>query len=84
MYKVESGLDFDQLTEEEKENAPNNGCGKDMATYIRITDGWGTRVYSDAMEPEDATFHRDLSWIAIELQEAFDAGVSYETQGTEY
>lgn len=74
MYKIESGLYFDDLTEVEQENAPNNGNGKDVATYIRITDNEGTRVYSDAMEPEDVTFYRDLSWIASELEAAYNKG----------
>lgn len=74
MYKVESGLFFEDLTEEEQEDVPNNGCGKDMATYIRITDNDETRVYSDAMEPEDTTFYRDLSWIAPELEAAYNQG----------
>lgn len=74
MYKVESCLFFDDLTEEEQENAPDNGSGKDVATYIRITDNDGSRVYSDAMEPEDVTFYRDLSWIVSELEAAYSQG----------
>lgn len=68
MYKVEAGLFFDDLTEEEQENVP------DLANYIRITDDQGTRVYSDAMEPEDVSFFRDLSWIARELETAYNKG----------
>ena len=58
---------FEDLTEIEKENASNNGSGKEYASYIIIEDESGRRVYSDAMEPEDCTFSRDLSWIIKEL-----------------
>jgi len=74
MYKVDSGLFFDELTEEEQKCVPNNGNGKEVATYILITDTNGSRVYSDAMEPEDATFCRDLSWIEVELELAYKTG----------
>ena len=61
-------VDFDALSEEEKEFQPNNGAGKEYASYIVIEDEKGKRIYSDAMEPEDATFSRDLSWILEELK----------------
>ncbi len=82
MFKIESGLDYEDLTEEEQREAPNNGPGKDMASYIRITDNQGSRVYSDAMEPEDSSFHRDLSWIASELKHAYIVGKSDICMGT--
>lgn len=31
-------------------------------------------VYNDNMEPEDATFVRDLEWISHVVQRAFEAG----------
>ena len=55
-----------ELTENEK-YLSNNGSGKECASYIVIADRKGRRIYSDAMEPEDARFDRDLSWIVEEL-----------------
>ena len=51
----------------DKENLPDNGCGKEWASYILIEDGDYKRVYSEAMEPEDKTFGRDLDWIVDEI-----------------
>lgn len=69
-------LDYDGLTEDEKRYAPNNGSGKDMAAYLRITyeDG-DSHVESDAMEPEDANFYRDLSWIGVAIKRAYEQGL---------
>ena len=61
-------VSYDDLTKEEQEDQSNNGGGKEYATYIIIEDEKGRRIYSDAMEPEDATFYRDLSWIVNELE----------------
>jgi len=61
-------VSFEQLSEEEKEFQSNNGFGKEDASYIVIEDEKGKRIYSDAMEPEDAKFGRDLSWILEELK----------------
>ncbi len=61
------------------ENLPNwvnraflssNGAGKENANYILIEDGDYKECYSDAMEPEDCRFTRDLSWIVGEIQRA--------------
>lgn len=62
-------LKYEDLTEQEKEEAPNNGFGCKYANYIRISyDGKTIALYSDAMEPEDATFKRDLAWIPALLK----------------
>lgn len=74
MFRVEKHVKFDDLTEEEQEDVPNNGNGKEEANYIRIIDEEGTRVYGDAMDPEDATFKRDLDWIKDELEKAYTQG----------
>ncbi len=67
--------DFEDLTEEEQMNQPDNGCGKDMANYIRIThNGETVCLESDAMEPEDCIFYRDLGWITTELMRAYQLG----------
>lgn len=46
----------------------NNGSGKEYANYILIEDGDYRICYSDAIEPEDAKFSRDLDWIVTELR----------------
>ena len=54
----------------DKEDLSNCGSGKDYASYLLIEDGDYRVCYSDAMEPEDATFGRDLKWIKKELERA--------------
>ena len=69
-------LRFDDLTEEQQENVPDNGSGKDYASYIEIKlNGEVVDIFSDAMEPEDVTFGRDLSWIAPVIKAAYEAGL---------
>ena len=60
-------VSYDDLTEDEKLGQPENGSGKEYASYIVVEDEKGRRVYSDAMEPEDASFGRDLFWIIEEI-----------------
>jgi hypothetical protein len=48
----------------------NNGSGAEWASYIIIIDGDYQTCYSDAMEPEDAVFSRDLKWSIRELKRA--------------
>ena len=50
-----------------KDDLSNNGSGKEYANYIIIEDGDYKAVYSDAMEPGDKCFFRDLSWIVEEI-----------------
>lgn len=74
MLKVTS-LEFEDLTDEEKQNAPNNGSGKEYAGYLRVTyKGETLLLASDAMEPEDARFYRDLSWIEVMIEKAYQLG----------
>jgi len=68
MGKIVKVISFEDLTKEEQDSAPNNGWGKEDASYILIEDSKGRRIYSDAMEPEDVRFYRDLSWIVDELK----------------
>lgn len=66
---------FKNLSDEEKENVSNNGYGKEYASYIRVTyQSAQIALESDAMEPEDATFYRDLSWIPELLEKCYDLG----------
>ena len=66
---------FDDLSDEEKQCASDNGCGKELANYIRVThNGKTILLESDAIEPEDKNFHRDLSWIACWIKKAYELG----------
>ena len=66
---------YDDLPEDEKDNQPNNGCGKEYACYLKVEiPGEAPVYYSDAMEPEDARFYRDLSWVKDALLAAYQAG----------
>lgn len=70
--KVES---FEDLTFNEQKNVSNNGCGREFASYIRVTHkGKTILLESDAMESEDATFTRDLSWIPKIINEVYKLG----------
>ena len=60
-------IGYDELPEGEKEYQPNNGCGREYARYLVFEIGGETVYRSDAMEPEDARFFRDLSWIQSDL-----------------
>lgn len=66
---IASILSYEDLPDwvDKKYGLSNNGCGKEDASYIVIEDGDYKVCYSDAMEPEDASFGRDLSWIISEL-----------------
>ena len=66
---------YEDLTEEERSNVPENGCGAEWASYIRVIhNGKQVRLESDAMEKEDAIFYRDLSWIPDAIVEAYKLG----------
>lgn len=66
----------DELTPEELEEQPDNGDGKENANYLIITiDGKRRMILSDAMEPEDATFTRDLSDVKDAIRIAYEAGL---------
>ena len=66
---------YDDLTEEEQDNQPDNGDGKEYASYLRVmSNGKTLTIHSDAMEPEDCRFYRDLSWIKGSIEEAYELG----------
>lgn len=69
MSKVARICSFEDLPDwvDRKIGLSNNGSGKEYASYIIIEDGDYKVCYSDAMEPEDASFSRDLSWIVDEI-----------------
>ena len=77
MYEVIQ-CSYEDLPEEVNKEwgLSDNGSGKDCATYIiQKVDGEIISVESDAMEPEDASFGRDLGWIKQALEEAYEKGL---------
>jgi len=75
MVKIER-VYYDNLTDEEKEDQPNNGSGKEYASYIKITNDEETlMILSDAVEPEDATFVRDFSDVLDALELVYEQGL---------
>ena len=74
MLYVES-VEFDDLTDEQQEDQPDNGIGKEDASYIKIAhDSVVVAIYSDAMEPEDCRFFKDLKWIKSAIIDAYERG----------
>jgi hypothetical protein len=66
---------FDDLTDAEKEERRHDGYRKEYAEYLRITQNKETILLkSDAMEPEDAKFCRDLKWVEIWLKACYEIG----------
>ena len=55
-----------------------NGCGSECASYlVLLKNGEVYAIESDAMEPEDAMFYRDLSFIQSWIEEVI-GGMSNE------
>ena len=74
MFEIKSAI-YDDLTEEEKEDQPDNGNGKEYASYLIIQYyGKTISIHSDAMEPEDCTFGRDLRWVEGAIRSAYELG----------
>ena len=74
MLEINS-IDFDDLTEEQQEDQPDNGSGKEYANYLKITHGGVVvAIHSDAMEPEDCGFNRDLRWVEGAIKQAYELG----------
>ena len=66
---------YKDLTEEEKENVSNNGSGKEYASYIKVMyNNELICLRSDAMEPKDTVFYRNLDWIVPLLKEVYKLG----------
>ena len=74
---------FEDLSNDEQEMASDNGYGKECAYYIRVChDGNTILLESDAIEPEDKTFCRDLSWVAKWLVKAYQLGLDDAHDGS--
>ena len=69
-------ISYDDLPDDLKGEMPNNGAGKEYASYLVIKNRAGEvlHIESDAMEPEDANFRRDLAWIPGAIEAAYEAG----------
>lgn len=68
-------LDYEDLNIDERENVPDNGVGKLLANYLKVShNGKVLLLESDAMEPEDSIFHRDLSWVGDAIFMAYKLG----------
>lgn len=87
MYTV-TKCDYAELPETIKnpeflvDSLPDNGSGKEYATYLIIKHNETIlAVESDAMEREDAVFHRDLSWIKQALETAYKLGYEDAEKG---
>lgn len=81
-YKV-TIEDFEDLTEEEQGHQSNNGWGRDNAQYLRVEyKGETLEIQSDAMEPEDVRFSRDLNWIKTSLEKAYELGKAEKSPDT--
>ena len=66
---------FKDLSEEEKEQQPDNGMGKEYSSYLRILHNETIfRIKSSAMESEDVSFWRDLDWIPDLLLSVYKLG----------
>ncbi len=78
-------VQYEDLTQEDRKYQPNNGAGKEYANYLLILyNNESIFLHSDAMEPEDASFNRDLDWILTALQLCYDLGKkdgAIETKG---
>jgi hypothetical protein len=74
-------LRFKDIPEELRNEAPNNGGGKEWANYLTIWhDGNFVSYVSDAMEPEDAKFTRDLSEVKDMIRKAYEFGLADAAQ----
>ena len=62
---------FKDLTEEEKHKPLKMAAGQNGLKHNGKTIG----IFSDAMEPEDANFYKDLRWIKGIIQRVYSLGV---------
>lgn len=68
-------ISFEELPSGEENFVSNNGCGKEYANYLIVRyNGKIIRLESNAMEPEDVSFYRDLKWVKDAIEEAYELG----------
>lgn len=81
MLKVEL-QEFDDLSADEKDIVADNGDGKEYTTYLRVTHN-GETLFLEGdrnIEPEDRSFHRDLSWVQTAIARAYALGFTDGSQ----
>lgn len=68
---------FHDLSAKEQSSVPDNGSGARYAAYVRVEHS-GETLYleTDAMEPEDCGFSRDLSWVPEAIRKAYELGLA--------
>ncbi len=67
---------YEDLSDDDRVGISHNGWGPEYASYVRVIHR-GKTIYleSDAMEPEDARFSRDLNWVVSALMNAYCIGL---------
>jgi hypothetical protein len=78
MLKVEK-LGWDDLPQTERDRY-GRWSDRQYGTFLQIEHGDFSRIYSDTMEPEDARFFRDLSWVEHEIRRAYNFGIQDERE----
>jgi len=68
-------VDYNNLPENLQDKVPSSYYDIFRTHYLLVEiDGTTIRVENDCMEPEDATFYRDLYWIKDAIEEAYRIG----------
>lgn len=67
-------VSYEDLSKQQQELQPDNGVGKEDANYIRVKYDNVEIIFSDAVEPEDATFRRDFNGIVRLIEDAYLTG----------
>ncbi len=77
--KICTLVEYENLPPEEQADCSSNGSGAEYSGYLKVKfPGSDAVYYSDAMEPEDACFHRDLSWVSGVIEQAYEEGLKHE------
>ena len=73
---------WDELSEEAQERWRK--C--EDSNFLIVTDNAGhvLRLETDSMEPEDASFYRDLSWVKDAIEQAYQLGLQSSTPVNEW
>jgi hypothetical protein len=68
-------VDYNNLPENLQDTVPSSYYEEIRTHYLLVeVDGNIIRVENDCMEPEDATFYRDLYWIKDAIEKAYEIG----------
>lgn len=73
--KLYYSWEYDKIPKADKEHIEQPYSTWDMFTWMLIEwPDWTIEVFDDRMEPEDASFGRNLSWIKPTILKAFKLG----------